>query len=116
MFKELMNLKYKRSVVQAIGFYIFHIIIIAIISFTVTFLYGALSNNISFEIGVKIGARIALIYCFSLALLMLIRKKLYTTFSAIILFLLTIVCAMFLGSILGCVCPAILSTFKAKSN
>ena len=117
MFKELMNFKYKRTGAQAIGFYIVFLIICALLGGVVSGLLQMGSSTdaqTQYNIGIKIGGYVALAYCTVLSLVILIVKKLYTSVWAIILFLLTIIGAMLMSGLLGCVFPAILSTFDAK--
>ena len=117
MFKELMNFKYKRTGVQALGFYIVFLLIGALLGGVVSGLLQTGSNadfQTQYNIGIKIGSYVAIIYCTILSLIMLIAKKLYKSAQAIVLFLLTILGAMVMACLLGCVFPAILSTFEAK--
>ncbi|MBR1461062.1 hypothetical protein IJ596_05465 [bacterium] len=119
MFKELMNFKFKRTKKQAIGFYIVFFIIGALLGGIVSGLLQTGSNadfQTQYNLGVKIGWYVALTYCTLLSLIMLIVKKLYTSAGAIILFLLTIIGAMLMACLLGCVFPAILSTFDSKAE
>ena len=123
MFKELLDIKYKRSVKQAVGFYIFHIIISTVLGGILSglIIFGLLKLNLivsqtSGRVGMVIGANFAIIYYFFLSLILLLGKKLYTSISAILLFLLTIIATILMGGLLGCICPAILSTFESKNN
>ncbi len=124
MFKELLNFEYKRSAVQAIGFYIFYFIIGIILSAVLAGLIiiclvkmGLVTDTqTSANVGRVIGACCAIIYYFALSSIIILRKKLYTSVSAILLLLLTIVAAVLMGGLLGCICPAILSTFQPKTN
>jgi len=124
MFKELMNLKYKRSAKQAIGFYIVYfligILISAVLGGSIVFLLARMGmvpdTQAAISMGQVIGACCSMVYCFSLSLLILISKKIYTSVSAILLLLLTVIAAALLGSFLGCIFTAILSTFESKSN
>ena len=117
MFKELMNFKYKRTGMQAIGFYIVFFLICALLGGIVSGLLQA-GSSADFQtqaaVGIKIGSYVAIIYCTILSLVMLIVKKLYKSALAVVLFLLTILGVMLMGGLLGCIFPAILSTFEAK--
>ena len=118
MFKELMNFKYKRTGIQAIGFYIVFFLIGALLAGVVSGLLQVGSKSDSqtqFNFGIKIGSYVSLIYCTMLSLIILIVKKLYKSALAVILFLLTIHGAMLMANLLGCIFPAILSTFEAKN-
>lgn len=117
MFKELMNFKYKRTGTQAFGFYIVFLIIGVLLACVFS---GLIQSNSSadlqtqYNIGMKIGFYVALIYSSLLSLIIIIVKKLYTSPLAIVLFLLTIIGALIMSGVLGCVFPAILSTFDAR--
>lgn len=117
MFKELMNFKYKRTNLQALGFYIVFFLICVLLGGTISGLLQLNSNadfQTQYNLGVKIGFYVALIYSSLLSLTIIIVKKLFTLPSAIILFLLTIIGALLMSGLLGCVFPAILSTFEAR--
>lgn len=117
MFQELINFKYKRTRKQAFGFYIFYLIIGGLLGGIISALAQLNSGadaQTQFNLGLKIGFVVSIIFCPVLSLLQLINKKLHKSALAILLFLLTFVCTILMGSLLGCVCPAILSTFDAK--
>ena len=124
MFKELMNLKYKRSAKQAIGFYIIYfligILLSAILAGSIVSILARMGmipdTQTAITIGQVVGACCSIVYCFSLSLLILISKRLYTSIPAILLTLLTILAAAIMGSFLGCICPAILSAFQPKNK
>ncbi len=109
----------KRTFVQAIGFYLFFLILgvllAGIISALVQLPSGA-DYQTQYNIGLKIGAFFAIIYCPLLSLIILLKKKLYTSPTAIIVFLLTFVGAFLMVCTLGCIAPAILSTFDSREN
>ncbi len=117
MFKELMNFKYKRTGVQAIGFYIVFFIICVLLGGILSALLQINSTadpKVIYENGLRIGSCTAIVYCATLSLTILVVKKLYKSALAIILFLLTFVGAILMGGLLGCIFPAILSTFEVK--
>lgn len=117
LFKELVNFKYKRNAIQAFEFYIAHvticILLIAALTIFIPIITGIHTQTFIWKL---IGILLALcnIYCIVLSLAILIVKKLYTSPLAIVLFLLTIIGAGLMSCLLGCVFPAILSTFEAK--
>ena len=117
MFNNLMDFKYKRNGLQALGFYIVFFIIGVLLGGVVS---GLIQFNSSADfqtqlnLGIKIGAYVALVYFTLLAFTIIIVKKIYKSALAIILFLLTIIGTMLIGGSLGCIFPAILSTFEAK--
>ena len=119
MFKDLLKFEVKRTFVQAIGFYLFYFILggllAAIISGLVQFQSGA-DYQTQYNIGLKIGSFFAIIYCPMLSLIILIKKKLYTSPVAIVLFLLTFIGVFMMACLLGCIVPAILSTFDSKAD
>ena len=112
-----MNFKYKRTGVQAIGFYIVYFIIGVLLAGVISWLLQAGSDRdfqTAYNIGVRIGVYVAIVYCTLLSLVILIAKKLYTKAMAVILFILSIIGALLMSNLLGCIFPAILSTFEAK--
>ena len=72
------------------------------------------SFKTQYNFGLEVGANFSIIYCIALSSTIIGIKKLYTSFSAILLFLLTIIGATTFGCLLGCIFPAILSTYEAK--
>ena len=118
MFEELMNFKLQRNKKQAIGFYIVYFLIGGLLGavFSGLMQFGSDANyQTQYHNGIKIGAYVALLYCTTLSLIILVVKKLYKSLLGITLVLLTILGAMILGGLTGCIFPAILSTFEAKN-
>ena len=112
MFKEFMNFEYKRNATEAIGFYIVHFLIMELI---VIITVNAMHID-SFNMGLKIGAYISGIYFTLLSFMILLIKRLYTSALAIILFLLTIIGAIYFGGLASCLFSTILSTFKTNDG
>ena len=116
MFKDLLKFEVNRTFVQAIGFYLFYVILAALICYivgAVSAIVLQLAKDFHYE---SVGIICAIIYCPMLSLIILIKKKLYTSPVAIVLFLLTFIGVLLMGCLLGCIVPAILSTFDSKAD
>ncbi len=119
MFKELFNFKYKRSKKEAFGFYIFYLITGIILGGIAGAFMAVLNYKAGVQaqasIGYQAGSVTSVIFCSVLGLTVLISKRLYTLPWCVMLALLTVLCS-FLGALLGCICPAILTTFEVKEK
>ena len=112
MFKNLTDFSYTRNDKEAAGFYFMHLLI--------NFILGAIVGGLvsidsatydeSFESGLRVGAYVAALYCLVISFLILVRKRLYKNPLYIILALLSPLAAVFLGSLLGLIIPAFMTT------
>ena len=127
MFKNLFNFEYKRTGIEALGFYIVYtILFVAFLSL----INGVIANIIypdlktaSFHEGVEKGRQTAMIVMPVLLLIssgilsiaILIAKKIYTV-GAILLTILAICLTSIFGAIIGVIPIAILTTFDNKNS
>ncbi len=120
MFKKLTEFGYVRSYKEALGFYLAWlfttIFAAAIIGATAGVLFKGLDAGIfeSYDLGVKIGATVAILACTTFSVLICKAKGRLGDFSSIILILCTAFLALFLGGILGLLIPSYLTTIPQK--
>jgi membrane protease YdiL (CAAX protease family) len=119
MFKNLTDFSYKRDWKAAIGFYLAYFLLGLILGAIGGGLAGIQSGSTTFDQGysqgVGVGAVIGVVYCLVIACLLLVKKKLYKNFGYILLGLLSGVLALFGGSLLGLIIPAIMTTKMSPS-
>lgn len=113
MFKKLTDFSYKRTKVQALGFYIAYFVLTVIVSGLVGGILGLVIPNPSFESGVRIGTFIAIIFSVGLSFFVLKKKRLQD-FKLIVITILSGVLALFGGGLLGLIPAAYLSTLSKK--
>jgi hypothetical protein len=116
MFKKLTDFSYKRSGLQAFGFYLAYLFLGSILGAISGVVYAAVTGTSGMMIGMKAGAFIAVIYCAVLGFLVLWFRKLYKRFSSILLYLLSILASTMLGSLLGLVFISIMTTMKTPES
>ena len=123
MFKNLFDLSFKRTVVQAIGFYIVYIILIALLIGVLSPVIGPIiypNTQKTFEESFQIGAKMAPIIATTLVTIVsvwiIIAKKSYKHFGAIVLLIVAICLTHLLGALVGIIPVAILTTFDNNNN
>jgi len=129
MFKNLTNFSYKRNWKEAIGFYLAYLFIGSILGgIVIILLYGnsiksgATTFSEAFYNSLRLSNRIgglvySLIYSLSIAILLLIKKKLYKKFRYIILTFLSGILVVLGGKLLlGLIIPAFLTTKDTVST
>ena len=116
MFKNLFNLKFKRSFKEAIGFYLVYLFLLAISLMLIALIIpsNALTYEEGFQEGLRIGAYGAIIFCLILPLVMLIQKKIFN--ASFLLIFLGGALATIGGGLLGLIPSAIISTFYSKDE
>ncbi|OGG49403.1 hypothetical protein A3C18_01235 [Candidatus Kaiserbacteria bacterium RIFCSPHIGHO2_02_FULL_54_11b] len=120
MFKNLANFSYKRSVKEAIGFYIAWFAVLLLVSIVASLVASSLTQTDAstfeegYALGVKIGAVIAFFSSTFLAVMIAKDKKILSNFGPILLVLLTALLAALGGGLLGLIIPAYLSTRDAQ--
>lgn len=114
MFKNLTDFSYKRNWKGAIGFYLAYFIVCLMLGGIGGALVGIQSEVTTFEEGFEsglgVGVMVAIVYSLAIALLVLVKKKLYKNFGYVILALLSGVLAIFGGALLGLIIPAFMTT------
>ena len=116
MFKNLFNLKFKRNVKEAFGFYLVYLFLLIISMMLIALIVpsNASTYEEGFQEGLKIGAYGAIIICLVLPLVMLIQKKIFN--ASFLLILLGGALAAVGGGLLGLIPAAIISTFNSKDE
>lgn len=117
MFKNLFNFSYKRSLIEAIGFYIAYLVTIILGSAVLAALLGLVTGNEnSFGFGFRIGNIVAIITSLSLSFIILKNRNLFGNFFYTLLFLLSGLLAYLGGGILGLIPVSFLSTRQGSSR
>jgi len=122
-----MNFSYKRSPLQAFGFYLAYLLLGGllggIISGILTSVIISITNpsqlssfQSGFKLGAYIGQIVGIIYCGTVSFLIIQKKMLFKHFGALLLALTSILLAMIGGAILGLIPTAILSTFEKQEG
>ena len=114
MFKKLTDFGHKRNFVQAIGFYLAYLLLIALIGALLGAMSGALSETTvdAFNLGIQMGLIVAVALSITLCILIIKSKKLQNNFLYILLTIVAGILAIFLGGLGGLIVPAFLSTRK----
>lgn len=123
MFKDLFNLEKKRVKGEVFGFYLFYMIIGAIIGgFGSAMLCRVfLGNDVSnfqegFKIGRLLGPIIGSLYAFILSLYIIINKNIFKNFKAILLLILSVVLTGSMGGLIGFIPVSILTTIEPNTS
>jgi len=118
MFKKLMDFSYKRTALEAIGFYLayflFFLFTLAIIGGFHSALTHPTSQQETLQTGHKIGLVFSVILCPLISFVILAKKKLLNNVFYIIVALLSGLLALPLGAILGLIPAAFLTTRPSK--
>lgn len=115
MFKRLTDLGYRRSTVEAIGFYLAYLLLTMLVSGILSAVVGVyLGDKVAdaYQLGVKIGNLTAIIVSMGITFLVLWKKRLLNNFGYILLALLAGVLAVFIGGLAGLMPVAYLTTRK----
>lgn len=130
MFTNLLDLSKPRNGVQAIGFYIFYLIIglilVAALSALFSMVYCVCNAEVcqTYEQGVAIGKKVGFVvglisvflYIFGLGMWILKAKKLFQSGNAIFLFVFSIILAIPFGAIAALIPLAIMTKFEGNNN
>jgi hypothetical protein len=115
MFSNLTNYAYKRSPLQALGFYIAYLILIILVGGVLGGIAGLLFEENSFAISLRLGVITAIITCLALAILVVSKKNQWSNFLAIFLIVLSPFLAFLLGGIGGLLPVSYLTTLEKKA-
>lgn len=111
MFKNLMDFSYKRTTLEAIGFYFAFLFLSILIAGVVGGILGMMVGvQKAGAIGRMGGYIVAIIFCTYLSFQIIREKNLFKNFGAIVLFLLTILLSLFGGGLLGLIPTTMLSS------
>jgi hypothetical protein len=116
MFKNLTNFSYKRTVKEALGFYLAYLFLIMILGGLVGGFLGMIEKDGGFDLGVRIGTTFAVIFSVSLSFLILGKKKLLNNFGFILLALFSGLLAVFIGGLGGLIPAAYMTTRSEKQT
>jgi len=114
MFSKLIDYSYKRSPLQAVGFYLTYVFIIAFSSIAASGIIGksiALDDNGNYLVGVVT----ATIFAFILALAIAINKNIYKDYKIIILVVISPIIAFYAGTIAGLLPVTYLTTLDKNT-
>lgn len=110
MFQHLTDFQYQRTALQAFGLYLAYFFLTMVIGGLGGGLLGLVMDpDNPFELGLRVGAVVAVITCLTLSSLIIKHKK-RTSFSSILLIVLSGGLALLGGALLGLVPVAYLST------
>lgn len=113
MFSSLFDYSVKRSALQAIGFYIVHLILIAITCGIITAIWGIITGGTGFENGTKVGHVSAIFICMILASLIAYQKK--KNLLTICLVLASVALSVFSAQVGGLIPMAFLTTTESNA-
>lgn len=115
MFKNLVDLGYKRTPKEAIGFYLAYLLLNIVIGAVLGGVFHS-GNSISssFSSGVLIGQYGTIITQLIIGILILSKRKRYKSFTYIIIVLLSILLSEFGGALVGLIPLAYLTTKGSK--
>jgi hypothetical protein len=116
MFRNLTDFKYKRSIWEAVGFYLAYFLLAMVVSVMISGILGPFSNSKPSEFGTAIGISIGAISSFLLSILIIREKKLWKNFLYLLLAFATGILSLYGGGLLGLIFPSYLSTIKAKEK
>ena len=120
MFRKLTDFGYQRTVTQAIGFYIFYLILCSLLAGVLAGAavqgdsIGALLNP--YGLGVSVGGRLAIFMSLALSLVVMARKREIGHPGLLVLAVVGALSATLAGALLGLLVPAYLSTRPAASH
>jgi hypothetical protein len=116
IFKDLLLFEKERTPKEALGFYLCYLLLTALLGSLVAFLFADRDSSMSFEqqfqAGAEMGQYFAVIFCLVLSFMILYKKKKLQNFGYVLVGILSGVCAIFLGGLLGLVPVAYLTTIK----
>ena len=115
MFKQLSNLAYQRTAIEAVGFYIAYLLLCILLGGVGGGIAGLFADD-PFQAGLVVGSIIGVVFCSTLALAVAIQKRVLNDFVSWILIVLAVLLAILLGGIGGLIPIAVLSTRSPKSS
>jgi uncharacterized membrane protein len=112
MFNKLTDFSYKRSAMEALGFYIAYFILIVIGAGVLGGVVGAMVQNTdtAYDLGIRVGTIVAVISSITISFLILKGKNLSDNLGFLILALLSGAIAIFVGALGGLIPAAYLTT------
>lgn len=114
MFKELTNLAYRRTALEAVGFYIAYFFLLMLVAMLFSGAFGVVTGKNDFQTGAVIGNIIAIVTSLGLASTICAKKGI-RSFRTIVLVVLSGVGAVLMGGLAGLIPVAYLTTFEANN-
>lgn len=112
MFKNLFDFSYKRSALEAFGFYLAYFFLIILGAMLAGGLIGAIFPSSASVYGYRLGLTVAVGACVYLSSIVLVKKNLLKNYGYLLLVILSGILALFGGGLLGLIPAAFLSTRK----
>ena len=109
MLNNLFNFEYKRSPLEAFGFYLAYFVLFIVIAFLIGLVMG-LTGLMAADQTFTVGVVLAVLVSFGLSAAIVVKKKLWGNFLFVLLVPIAGVLASFGGMLLGGIIPAYLST------
>ena len=113
IFARLTDLRFKRSATQALGFYLAYLFLGILVGFLSGAVAGMLGLIENYSSGVDAGALAVIPFCIALSITIGVKKGISLEFKMLVLYMITGICAVFSGALLGLVIPAYLTTFDS---
>ena len=110
MFAHLTNFAYKRTTLQAVGFYIAYFLLLLLIAGATGGFLALATGRVDQELSIRIGVMISTIACAILSAAISYEKRILRDFPALLSIILAIIGAMFGGALVGLVFVAYLTT------
>ena len=117
MFKNLFNFSYKRTPLEALGFYIAYMVIIVVIIFLIGSTVGRLTGtkgNFSL-LAIIPGVLSAAIFCLVLSFMVLVKKKLTSNIFYVILAVISGILGILIVGSIGLIITSFLTTREPKT-
>jgi hypothetical protein len=110
MFKNLMNYGFQRNAMEAIGFYLAHLVLLMIVAVLSAAMLAVAMQNDAFDFGLKVGSVTAVIFCLGVSFLILKEKELLRSFGFVLLAIIAGMVTLYYGGIVGLIPVAYLTT------
>lgn len=118
MFKDLFLLEKDRTARGALGFYLAYFFVSALVGALLSYLLVPYDPSMTFmqeyQAGYTVGQYFSIIVCLALSFGILYKKKKLQNFGLVLVAILSGFCAVFLGTLLGLVLTAYLTTIKKQ--
>ena len=115
MFSSLTNFGYKRSLKEAIGFYLAYCLVAVLLGGLLGGIVGVISGVNNYELGIRIGTISSTLLALILGFLIARSKGLLKSFSTILIIIFSGIISLFLGALGGLIPIAYLSS-RAPSD
>ena len=116
MFKDLLLFEKDRTALEAFGFYLAYLLLLSLLGGLLGFLFVPYDASMTvaeeFQAGALVGQYFAVVACFALSFFILYKKNRLNSFGLVLIGVLSGLCAVFLGGLLGLVPTAYLTTTK----